>query len=119
MAAPLLKAAEPLRVEGEHVILGFDPEFAEHLKRVDTPRTRMALEKAMGHELRRTVGVKFVLEDRPQVEAEAPRPAAPAPAPAAAPAAKKAAGGRKHLASDPAVQKTIEEFGADIIDIRE
>ena len=118
LAAPLLKEAEPLRVEGEHVILGFDPEFAEHLKRVDTPRTRMALEKAMGHELRRTVGVKFVLEDRPQVEAEAPRPAAVNPA-APAPEAKKAAGGRKNLAADPAVQKTIEAFGADLIDIRE
>ena len=116
LASPYLKEAEPLRVEGEHVVLGFDPEFAEHLKRVDNSRTRLALEKAIGHELRRAVGVKFALEERAQVEADVEQAAM---ASAAAPPAKKAAASRKNLADDPAVRKTMEEFGADVIDIRE
>lgn len=116
LAAPYLKEAEPLRVEGEHVVLGFDPEFAEHLKRVDNSRTRLALEKAIGHELRRSIGVKFALEERAQVEADVEQAAQ---APAAPPAAKKAAAPRKNLADDPAVRKTMEEFGADVIDVRE
>ncbi len=126
LAAPLLKEAEPLRVEGEHVILGFDPEFAEHLKRVDTSRTRMAIEKAVGHELRRAIGVKFVLEDRAQAEveaevrAEAKPPPAPAEASAKAPAkAPKAAPAKRNLAEDPLVKKTMEEFGGELFDIRE
>ena len=115
LAAPYLKEAEPVRVDGEHVTLGFDPEFGEHLKRVDTSRTRMAIEKAIGHELRRAVGVKFVLEDRPQAESQ------PQPPPVAAepPAPPKKAAGRRNLASDPIVQKTMEAFGGEIFDIRE
>ena len=111
LAAPYLKEAEPLRVEGDHVILGFDPEFAGHLKQVDTSRTRLAIEKAIGHELKRTVGVKFALEERPQAEAE-PQPP-PAPEPKAAPAKKR------NLADDPIVKKTAELFGGDVFDIRE
>ena len=122
LAAPLLKEAEPLRVEGDHVILGFDPEFGEHLKRVDTSRTRMAIEKAVGHELRRTVGVKFVLEDRAQAETDAearagsPPQAQPAPPQAKAPTGASA---KRNLAEDPLVKKTMEEFGGELFDIRE
>lgn len=114
LAAPYLKEAEPLRVEGDHVILGFDPEFGEHLKRVDTSRTRLALEKAIGRELQRPIGVKFVLEDRPQAEA-APQVAPPAPA---APAPKKSAA-KRNLAEDPVVKQTLEAFGGEVYDIRE
>ena len=122
LAAPLLKEAEPVRVEGEHVTLGFDPEFGEHLKRVDTARTRLAIEKAIGHELKRPVGVKFVLEDRPQAEADAEaRTAAAPPAKPAAPEPKapKSAAAKRNLAEDPIVKKTMEEFGGELFDIRE
>ena len=118
LAAPYLKEAEPLRVEGDHVILGFDPEFSGHLKQVDTSRTRLAIEKALGHELKRTVGVKFAIEERPQAEAEPQPPPLVEPkakeAPAKAPAAKK-----RNLADDPIVKKTAELFGGDVFDVRE
>ena len=122
LAAPYLKEAEPLRVEGDHVILGFDPEFGEHLKRVDTSRTRLAIEKAIGHELKRSIGVKFVLEDRPQAEAdaeaktEAPLAAKPV---ATEPKAPKGAAAKRNLAEDPIVKKTMETFGGELFDIRE
>ena len=116
LAAPYLKEAEPLRVEGDHVVLGFDPEFSEHLKQVDTSRTRLAIEKALGHELKRTVGVKFAIEERPQAEAE------PQPPPAAPPAketpAKAAPAPKRNLADDPIVKKTAELFGGDVFDVR-
>jgi len=113
LAAPYLKEAEPLRVEGDHVILGFDPEFSGHLKQVDTSRTRLAIERALGHELKRTVGVKFAIEERPQAETEPQPPPAPAPEPRAAPAKKR------NLADDPIVKKTAELFGGDVFDVRE
>ena len=119
LAAPYLKEAEPLRVEGDHVILGFDPEFSGHLKQVDTSRTRLAIEKALGHELKRTVGVKFAIEERPQAEAE-PQPPPPAPAPKAQETPAKAPAGKKrNLADDPIVKKTAELFGGDVFDVRE
>ena len=113
LAAPYLKEAEPLRVEGDHVILGFDPEFSEHLKQVDTSRTRLAIEKALGHELKRPIGVKFAIEERPQAEAEPQPPAATEPKAKAAPAKNR------NLADDPIVKKTSELFGGEIFDIRE
>ena len=113
LAAPYLKEAEPLRVEGDHVILGFDPEFSEHLRQVDTSRTRLAIEKALGHELKRTVGVKFAIEERPQAEVE------PQPPPAAEPKAKAAPAKKRNLADDPIVKKTSELFGGEIFDVRE
>jgi len=119
LAAPYLKEAEPIRVEGDHVILGFDPEFGEHLKRVDSSRTRLVIEQALGHELRRPVGVKFVLEDRPQAEAAPHMPSAPEPVSEAKPAAGKKASKRKSLAEDPIVKKTMEAFEGEIYDIRE
>ena len=112
LAAPYLKEAEPLRVEGDHVILGFDPEFSGHLKQVDTSRTRLAIEKALGHELQRTIGVKFAIEERPQAEAD------PQPPPAAEPKAKAAPTKNGNLADDPIVKKTKELFGGEIFDIR-
>ena len=113
LAAPYLKEAEPLRIEGDHVILGFDPEFGGHLKQVDTSRTRLAIEKALGHELKRPIGVKFAIEERPQAEAE------PQPPPAAEPKAKAAPATKRNLADDPIVKKTSELFGGEIFDIRE
>ena len=120
LAAPYLKEAEPLRVEGDHVVLGFDPEFEEHLKRVQTPRALQAIEHAVGRELRRPVGVRFVLEDRPQVPVERTGKKPAGERGAEGPATpKKPAVPKKKLAEDPAVKKTIEEFGAEVIEIRE
>ena len=105
LAAPYLKEAEPLRFEGDHLILGFDPEFSGHLKQVDNSRTRYAIEQAVGRELKRPVGVKFTLEER--------APAAKRPAPTTPPAA------RRNLMDDPLVTKTVEMFAGKVYDIRE
>ena len=116
LAAPYLKEAEPLRIEGDHVVLGFDPEFEEHLPRVQTPRAMQAIEQAVRHELRRPVGIRFVVEDRPQVPVGN---GAPAPAVSPEPPPKKKSPVKKKLAEDPAVKKTMAEFDAEVIEIRE
>jgi len=118
LAAPYIKEAEPIRIEGDHVLLGFDPEFGGHLKRVDTSRTRRVIEQVLGHELKRPVGVKFVLEDRPQAES-APQTELPPMAPDARSPADAPASPRRDLAADPIVQKTVEIFGGSIYDVRE
>lgn len=112
MAAPYLKEAAPLRVEGDYVVLGFDPEFEKHLALVQTPRAIQAIEQAVRHELRRQVGIRFVVEDLPRVPV-VDSPAAPATPP------KKKSVPRKKLVDDPAVKKTIEEFDAEVIEIRD
>ncbi|MDD4341063.1 MAG: DNA polymerase III subunit gamma/tau [Kiritimatiellae bacterium] len=112
MAAPYLKEATPLRVEGDHVVLGFDPEFEEHLARVQTARALQAIEQAICHELHRQVGIRFVVEDGPPVPVadNSPAPAAPL---------KKKKAPKKKLADDAAVKKTIEAFDAEVIEIRD
>ena len=118
LAAPYLKEAEPLRIEGDHVVLGFDPEFEEHLPRVQTPRAMQAIEQAVRQELRRPVGIRFVVEDRPQVPV-GNGGAAPAAAVVPEPPPKKKNPAKKKLAEDPAVKKTMAEFDAEVIEIRE
>lgn len=119
LAAPCMKEAEPIRVEGDHVILGFDPEFGDHLKRVDTSRTRLVIEKVLGHELKRPIGVKFVLEDRPQAESD-PHTQQPPPVPQETKRSNETQGiSRRNFADDPIVQKTVETFGGAIYDVRE
>jgi len=118
LAAPYLKEAEPLRIEGDHVVLGFDPEFEEHLPRVQTPRAMQAIEQAVRQELRRPVGIRFVVEDRPQVPVGNGAPA-PAAAVSPEPPPKKKNPAKKKLAEDPTVKKTIAEFDAEVIEIRE
>jgi DNA polymerase III subunit gamma/tau len=118
LAAPYLTEAEALRVEGDHVVLGFDPEFEEHLKRVETPRCIKALEHAIGHELRRTVGIRFVLEDRPKVAFDGLAQGA-----AAAPPPPPRVEGRglpiARWSQDPLVKQTMKEFDADLFEVRE
>ncbi|MDR0993577.1 MAG: DNA polymerase III subunit gamma/tau [Verrucomicrobiota bacterium] len=117
MAAPYLKEARPLRVEDGHVVLGFDPEFAPHMKQVDTSRTRAALERAIGHELQQPMSIRFVLEDCPRVEVNSDcqcHPVAtPAPRAGESPSTMK-----KDLENDPIIQKTLAFFDAEIIDKR-
>ena len=105
LAAPYLKEAAPLRIEGDHLILGFDPEFSDHLKQVDNSRTRYAIEQAVGRELQRPVGVKFTIEERP-------RPAPPDTAATPPPS-------RPNLINDPLVIQTLEKFAGKVYDIRE
>ena len=117
-AAPLakgyLKDAAPVRVEGNRVTLAFDPEFAESCEKLKVPRALQAVQSA----LKWALGFDVILELT--VGSTSPASATPALAPApAAPAGKGPAKSSKEWTKDPAVQRTLETFNGNIVDIRE
>lgn len=121
LAAPYLKEVEPVGIEGDYVVLGCDPEFERNLPRLQTARAQKAIEQAIQGEMRRPLGIRFVVQARPRVSAannnHEPEAAAAAPAPEAKP--KKTTASKQKLEKDPAVQKTIEAFGAEVIEVRD
>ena len=118
LARNALLDARPMSAGEAEVVIGFDPEFAGHREKVDTPRVRTALGKKLSQLLGRDVGVRFgVLEEESET---APLPADHGPEPTQPPGGK--GGGvasRADWHNDPAVQKTLEMFHGDIVDIRD
>jgi hypothetical protein len=111
-----------------------DPEFGQEMSQFEVPRNRMAVERAIGAVLKRTVAVDFTCVGTGGVN----RDAGPAPGVQPAPAAEEASppargsaeaqGGpgkanRRPLPQDwlrdPAVEKTLEVFGGTIVNVRE
>ena len=141
--APLLRGcmadAAPLSVTRDRVTIGFDPEFADALKRVKVARNREVVQTIVGQVLRRPVSVHFeLLPETGEVRVPADREVASdpnaraadeaAPADKAAPAdgergGKKAGKSRKKSArewmEDAHVRDVIDMFGGQVIDIRE
>lgn len=66
-AAPMTKAylvdSRPLRVEASTVVIGFDPEFADEIERLNYPRTRHAVQTQLGQVLGRQVSCQFEMLD--------------------------------------------------------
>jgi len=140
--APLLpgylRDAKPLAVEAHRVVLGFDREFSGEPELLSIPRNRKAITRVLAEVLGREVEVEVrVLDARDTLPADVKTEALTNP-PADAgtgPEAEKNHGGkrRKHPRSgvrrdsravrekwmkDGKVQKILEEFGGDIIDVR-
>jgi len=121
--------------------IGFDPEFEDHIGMVDNTRNRTLLQTKMAELGHPNVQFKFVKAERGIVTptpVPAPRPAAtraqipapvasatPAPAPSPEPAPAKE---KEKLASvpfnpedfknDPLIQKALEIFKAQIVEVR-
>ena len=111
--------AHPVSFVKETLIIGFDPEFADHLSLVDNPKNHALLQtklREMGHA---HPTVKFVKSERP-VGLSAPPPAAPAtPSTVPEPAAKQATA-TPATPTEPAKKKTsipfsMEEFKNDAL----
>ena len=132
-----LLEAHPVSWAKGVLTIGFDPEFAEHLGLVDTPRNHTLLQtklKEFGHP---EAQVKFVQANAPVGHAPAARPveaspaplpeqpaspAATTPVPAAVPArkAKPASGplSKEDFQNDPLIQKALEVFKGRIVEVR-
>jgi DNA polymerase-3 subunit gamma/tau len=133
-----LREAHPVSFEKNIFIIGFDPEFEDHLGLVDNPRNHTLLQTKLlelGHP---NAQIKFIKAEAPAsppaASAPAPEPAvepaAPAKTPAARPAAKAAAPepAKEKLASvpfnkddfknDPLIQKALEVFKGQIVEVR-
>ncbi|MBN1676447.1 MAG: DNA polymerase III subunit gamma/tau [Kiritimatiellae bacterium] len=126
--APLSKGclvdAKPVAVMPDKVVVGFDPEFAQQMKRMDNSRNVQALQKVFAEVLNRPVSVEFQLmeggvgvelpsDNRPRQE-ESDSGAAQEKAQEPAPPK-----GRHEWLKEPAVRKTLEMFNGNIIDVRE
>ena len=114
--------------------IGFDPEFADHLELVDNTKNRTLIQTKLKELGCGEARVKFVKSEAPANRAAAGVPAASAPAlsaPAARPPAQPASAApsskgrpeavpfnKEEFKSDPLIQKALEIFKGQIVDVR-
>ena len=134
-----LLAAHPVSFQKNVFTIGFDPEFEDHIGLVDNARNHVLLQTKLlelGHP---NVQFKFVKAEAPEnrgaqaaqpVPPPAPSPAAKAPLPAAAsapvPGATPPAKGKlasvpfnkDDFKNDPLIQKALEIFKGQIVEVR-
>ncbi len=116
LAKKYLMDAKPLRVEGNRVVIGFDPEFAQEMESVHAPRTQKVVQRALAELLRRDVVVEFtVLPTAGTLPCD--HPAAPAAGHTATPGPMTSKT-RKEWEQHPTVNKVLEMFNGDISDVR-
>jgi DNA polymerase-3 subunit gamma/tau len=127
--------AHPVSFAKNVFIIGFDPEFADHIGMVDNAKNHALIATKLGELGHHGAQVKIVKAERPQDFAmpapSAPEPAKPAapPAPAAAapspskpaapaPAPKPVQLDPAEFKNDPLIKKALEIFKGTIVDVR-
>jgi DNA polymerase III subunit gamma/tau len=138
-----LLEAHPVSMAKNVMTIGFDPEFEDHLSLVDNARNHTLLQTKLSELGHPNMQIKFVKAERPENWAQpAPAAAAPEPvkaAPATAPVSAAAAPAKLATASaapplkektasvafdkndfknDPLIQKALEVFKGQIVDVR-
>jgi DNA polymerase-3 subunit gamma/tau len=133
-----LVEARPVSLANKVLTLGFDPEFADHLELVNNPRTHSLLQtklQELGHP---QVQIKFVQAEAsvghptpasaPAVQPAPPIPSTPSvppqppsPAPATGTNREKVAPVKlsaEEFKKDPLIQKALEIFKGQIVEVR-
>ncbi len=105
LAKKYLVDARPVSVAGNHVVIGFDPEFASEMGNVQNVRTQKVVQRVISDALGREVTVEFKVRT---ATAAAPEAAAPRPT------SKEKREWHKH----PAVNNVLEAFNGDIGEVR-
>jgi DNA polymerase-3 subunit gamma/tau len=131
-----LLEAHPVSFTGTVLTVGFDPEFEDHIALVDNARNHTLLQTKLGELGHHGAQLKFIKAEAPAGRVAAipvaePAPAAPkqtgtpvqasTPKPAApAPAAKSVsvAFNKDDFKNDPLIQKALEVFKGEIVDVR-
>jgi DNA polymerase-3 subunit gamma/tau len=128
-----LADAHPVSFEKNLLVIGFDPEFEDHLGLVDNARNHTLLQTKLAELGHSNCQIKFIKAEMPagkKIELPAPAPAIPtAPsvtAPtakpvSAAPAEKKSAPqafSKNDFKNDPLIQKALEIFKGQIVEVR-
>jgi len=136
-ASPFVRSyfieAHPVSLSKNLLTIGFDPEFADQIGLIDNAKNHALLQTKLSELGHPNVQVKFVQAAAPPNRpAEPMPPAAPAPAPAA-PAASAAnlaaaapprqnlppvSAGKDDFKNDPLIQKALEIFKGQIVDVR-
>ena len=131
--------AHPVSFEKNIFVIGYDPEFADHLGLVDNARNHTLLATKLAELGHANAMIKFIKAETPagwerKIIAAAPSPAPtavkavpsaspakPAGAPAPAPAEKKTAPvafSKDDFKNDPLIQKALEIFKGTIVEVR-
>jgi DNA polymerase-3 subunit gamma/tau len=132
-ARTYLLEAHPVSFAKNIFTIGFDPEFEDHIGLVDNARNHTLLQTKLGELGHANAQIKFVKAERPadwagQPAETAPEPEAPPPATAktkAAPAAGQtkerpapAKFNKDDFKNDPLIQKALEIFKGQIVEVR-
>ncbi len=120
-----LAKAFPVRLDDKHLVIGFDPEFADQLPLVDNPRNQAILQTKLTELGWPGLKVSFVQAEAPPTAARPPAPPAP-PAPAAPPrraASPPPAAAPEKLdpadfKDDPLIKQALELFKGQIVEVR-
>ena len=106
------------------MVIGFDPEFADHLALIDNPRNHTLLQTKLAEIGHPNAQIKFIKAELPAGRVRI-IPSAPvatsADAPAAAPAREKSAPAnlnKNDFKNDPLIQKALEIFKGQIVEVR-
>jgi DNA polymerase III subunit gamma/tau len=128
--------ARPVAVEGDRVVIAFDPEFADEAAKFEQPRNAKALHHALRGVLGREVVVAFAVAGAPPAagpdaradedagadgadEAAACAPVEDAGADAASETPPAARRPLQAWRSEPEVKTIMELFGGDVIEVRD
>jgi DNA polymerase-3 subunit gamma/tau len=131
-ASPFLKTyfleAHPVSFDKNLLTIGFDPEFADHLRLVDNARNHTLVRTKLAELGYPGALVKFVQADAPPHEPSAAPAPAPVTAPALAPAPAAPEPARPDpeparakgddFKNDPLIQKALEIFKGQIAEVR-
>jgi DNA polymerase-3 subunit gamma/tau len=119
-----LLEAGPVSFEKNTLVIGFDPEFADHLALIDNPRNHALLQTKLTEIGHPNAQIKFIKAelpaDRVRVIPSAPA-AASSDAPPAAPGGEKsapAAFNKNDFKNDPLIQRALEIFKGQIVEVR-
>ena len=102
----------PLRVNAEHMVVGYDPEFKGNLERLEDPRAKLALARAIHRFLNRMLAITFEplkADDRRPLPSDH----------GIKEEQKKDLTGLAKWYEHPAVKTVVETFNGEIEDVRE
>jgi DNA polymerase-3 subunit gamma/tau len=119
-----LLEAHPVSFKGNVFVIGFDPEFEEHIGLVDNARNHTLLQTKLGELGHAGAQIKFMKAERPEDWAPpAAEPAAAAAGPTktpatAAPTPKPGPVSKDDFKNDPLIQRALEIFKGQIVEVR-
>lgn len=123
--------AHPVSFEKGVLVVGYDPEFADHLSLVDNPKNRTLLQTKLREFGFADAGVKFIQADappgrkalsspppEPPPAAMRPKPPPPAAEPRKEKPAPPPAVNLDDFKNDPLIKKALEVFKGQIVEVR-
>jgi hypothetical protein len=126
-ARSYLLEAHPVSFKGGVFVIGFDPEFEDHISLVDNARNHTLLQTKLAEMGHAGAQIKFVKAERPAdwaaptaspATAGAPPAVSAKPAPATVAPAKPGSFDKDDFKKDPLIQRALEIFKGQIVEVR-